>query len=144
MFAKPATGELVKVTTDWSDYFKSFDKTMQILNNTHVHIGEVLPSEHYDDPETFRLTTGKSYFPVAVISLYNVISLEIGTEGISADSMEVKDPQEQKKTWIVEGSKSNKYVVTRDGTSWSCTCPGYGFRRNCRHIKEKKEEVLNL
>lgn len=42
--------------------------------------------------------------------------------------------------WDVKGSKGNTYrVVERDG-QWSCSCPGYGFRRKCRHIAEKREE----
>lgn len=144
MFAKPPVGEIVKVTTDWSDYFEPFCETVRILNSTHTHNGEVLPSEDHDDPETFRLTTGRTEYPEAVISLHRIKTLEIGPDSVSADAMEVEGPQKQKETWTVDGSKGNKYVVTRNGTNWGCTCPGYGFRRSCRHIKEKKEEVLDL
>ena len=27
------------------------------------------------------------------------------------------------------------YEVRSDGASWSCQCPGYRFRRTCRHIE---------
>ena len=37
-------------------------------------------------------------------------------------------------TWEVEGSKGNKYTVRLSQGVWSCSCPGYSFRRKCRHI----------
>jgi hypothetical protein len=39
-------------------------------------------------------------------------------------------------TWEVEGSKGNRYTVSRDAGRWSCTCPGHGFRGRCRHVEE--------
>lgn len=40
------------------------------------------------------------------------------------------------KTWSVKGSKGNLYTVKLSGGAYSCSCPGFGFRRKCRHIKE--------
>ena len=42
-------------------------------------------------------------------------------------------------SWTVEGSKGKVYVVklSNEGV-WSCTCPGYGFRRRCNHIENTK------
>jgi len=37
----------------------------------------------------------------------------------------------------VKGSKGNIYEVAKDGSS--CTCPGYTFRRNCKHVKAQKD-----
>ena len=42
----------------------------------------------------------------------------------------------QQLTWEVEGSKGNRYTVSRDSGRWSCTCPGHGFRGRCRHVDE--------
>ena len=28
------------------------------------------------------------------------------------------------------------YKVYNTGSSWICNCPGFTFRRNCRHIRE--------
>ena len=44
------------------------------------------------------------------------------------------------KTWSVKGSKGNVYTVKLSEGTFSCTCPGYGFRRKCRHITEIKNE----
>jgi hypothetical protein len=45
-------------------------------------------------------------------------------------------------TWEVEGSKGNRYIVSRDSGRWSCTCPGHGFRGRCRHVDEVSASVL--
>ncbi len=39
-------------------------------------------------------------------------------------------------TWRVAGSKGAEYVVEKDGSVYTCTCPGFKFRGDCRHIKE--------
>ncbi len=44
-------------------------------------------------------------------------------------------------SWKVQGSKGNEYTVKLSQGVWSCTCPGYSFRRKCRHIEAKKREV---
>ena len=40
-----------------------------------------------------------------------------------------------------KGDKEYEVSVTKNGT-FSCTCPGYGFRRKCRHIDYIKNELL--
>jgi hypothetical protein len=44
------------------------------------------------------------------------------------------------KSWSVQGSKGNTYTVTYNGHVWGCSCPGFGWRRKCRHITEKMHE----
>jgi|TARA_R110000824_G_scaffold49608_3_gene139270 hypothetical protein len=44
------------------------------------------------------------------------------------------------KAWSVKGSKGNIYSVALSEGAYTCSCPGFGFRRNCRHIKEIKNE----
>lgn len=39
-------------------------------------------------------------------------------------------------TWRVAGSKGAEYVVEKDGSVYTCTCPGYKYRGECRHAKE--------
>jgi len=43
------------------------------------------------------------------------------------------------KTWTVQGSRGSQYVVSQSRNSWSCTCPGFQFRKSCRHIKELQD-----
>lgn len=35
-----------------------------------------------------------------------------------------------------EGSKGNTYYVTVEDGITQCTCPGYKFRGNCKHVNE--------
>jgi len=42
-------------------------------------------------------------------------------------------------SWSVKGSKGNFYTVKLSKGIYSCSCPGYGFRRKCRHIQEKRK-----
>lgn len=39
------------------------------------------------------------------------------------------------RVWEVQGSKGDVYKVTEVNGNLSCTCSGFQFRGNCRHIK---------
>lgn len=49
-------------------------------------------------------------------------------------------PRPQSKSTVVKGSKGNEYIVTFNPVNKviSCTCPGYQFRKKCKHQKELK------
>ena len=40
------------------------------------------------------------------------------------------------RNWTVAGSKGSKYTVTEIEGQWACTCSGFIFRGQCRHIVE--------
>ena len=42
----------------------------------------------------------------------------------------------QRETKVVQGSKGNSYVVTRDGKTTTCTCPGFQYRKTCKHAEQ--------
>jgi SWIM zinc finger len=45
------------------------------------------------------------------------------------------DAQPEDKTWQVQGSKE-VYTVTKDYTGKiSCSCPGFKYRGDCKHVK---------
>ena len=44
------------------------------------------------------------------------------------------------KQWTVQGSKGNSYLVIRQKGQYNCTCPGYTYRKSCRHIVEVGSE----
>ena len=50
------------------------------------------------------------------------------------------------KVYKVTSSKGDKEYEVKMNSSGSleCTCPGYGFRRKCRHIDYVKSELLAL
>lgn len=43
------------------------------------------------------------------------------------------------RSWQVAGSKGSIYTVSEDLGSWSCTCTGFKFHGNCKHIKQLTE-----
>ena len=50
-------------------------------------------------------------------------------------------PEPKNKVWQVVSSKGDKhYTVTYRNDSYSCSCPGYGWRRKCRHIEGVKNQ----
>jgi len=44
--------------------------------------------------------------------------------------------EEPPKTIEVKGSKGQTYKVTQSGSKWECTCRGFAFRRDCKHIQK--------
>lgn len=38
-------------------------------------------------------------------------------------------------TWKFTGSKGNEYVVQKIDNMLKCSCPGYTFRGECKHVK---------
>ena len=44
------------------------------------------------------------------------------------------------KQWTVKGSKGNDYLVIRSKGQYNCTCPGFTYRKSCRHITEVGNE----
>ena len=44
------------------------------------------------------------------------------------------------RSWQVQGSKGNTYTVADNGGTWTYTCPGFGWRRKCKHVESLKNE----
>ena len=68
---------------------------------------------------------------------YDITREDIGYYPFKANKPELPGIDKDK-VYKVLSSKGNKhYEVKMNNTgSMECTCPGYGFRRECRHIKE--------
>lgn len=48
---------------------------------------------------------------------------------------QLKEAEPEGRTWTVKGSKGDEYTVTDVNGNFSCTCSGFRFRGDCRHIK---------
>lgn len=129
VYAKPQIGKVVTVTT-----FHSF------FNSRNTYTGTVCASASYDDPQSFRLSTGDRQFPLRVIDLDVVTNLayEDGTKGVQTEKKKVEVNAWQVKS---DSRKGGFYTVTRSGDHFACTCVGYGFRRSCRHVLAIKSKV---
>lgn len=93
--------------------------------DTRTFQGRVVKSYKWLTDREFCIT-GDADFPVRVINTAWVRDLEI----ISGSTADIDTDV---KTWTVQGSKGNEYTVSRWPGGWSCTCPGFQFRKSCKH-----------
>jgi len=92
---------------------------------TQVLEGRVVKAHKWLTDREFCIT-GDAAFPVRVINSAQVEDLEI----ISGSAQNIDTDI---KTWTVSGSRGNEYTVSRWPGGWSCTCPGFQFRKSCKH-----------
>jgi hypothetical protein len=50
----------------------------------------------------------------------------------------LEEDRPEGQTWEVKGSKGDLYTVSLIGGNYSCTCSGFKFRGQCRHIESVK------
>jgi hypothetical protein len=129
MFVKPKVGKVITVST-----FHPF------FNTRNTYTGTVCDSAKFDDPQSFRLSTGDGQFPLRVISLdvITALSYDDGSKAEKADKKKIEVNAWQVKS---DSRKGGFYTVTRSGDHFACTCVGYGFRRSCRHVLAIKSKV---
>jgi hypothetical protein len=90
--------------------------------------GTIVPNPRWFDPTDIALTTGDRKFPIRRIARSAILAVNdtiTNFTPIKNDRIEV----------IVQGSKGNTYVVTKENGKSSCTCTGFSFRRTCKHIQ---------
>jgi len=91
--------------------------------------GDEVKCGKWEDPnEVLCLTTDIDFFPVRSIQRKWIYSID----GNSVLHVPIK---KETVTKIIKGSKGQEYVVTI-GAKKSCTCPGFTFRGDCKHVKE--------
>lgn len=127
-FSVPLVGSTVTVTTRFPEsYYYSKEKWRY---NTLT--GRVLRPEKWFRPNWFKIAVDDDRWPTPIISLDNVVELTIDGE-----KSEEHDVSKSIRNVVVKGSKDNEYVVTiKDNTPVACTCPGFNFRKTCRHLRE--------
>lgn len=81
-------------------------------------------------------TNGKKYVTPAWIEV--PIDTTLDDVEIVFDNIQINQPVESSRTaYEVEGSKGAIYEVIIDSQQGnSCSCVGFGFHRNCKHIKQ--------
>jgi hypothetical protein len=99
-----------------------------VVREFNEYTGKILPNPKWVAQDAITLSTGISEFPFRIIDRERI--LELGAAPVAVSRSE---------TFVVQGSKpGSTYTVTRDGSHWSCTCVGFGFRKDCKHVRECK------
>ncbi len=125
----PTVGSVVKVRARYSQGPRMIPPRPAF----HEYEGKVLPSYKWLNDRQFCMS-GDDSWPIRVITMDFVEDLKI----LSGD---FKNIETDVKTWEVPGSKGNKYIVARNSQGWSCTCTGFQFRKQCKHVSELSTEV---
>ena len=101
-----------------------------VVQGITEYSGKVVPNPKWVSSDCICLSTGDTQFPFRIIERERI--LELGASAVASSA-----PRSE--TFIVKGSKpGSTYTVTRDGSHWSCTCVGFGFRKDCKHVRECK------
>ena len=96
-----------------------------ITHNKQMYVGQKVSSTKYDPPDSIRMTTSVQGFPFRVIMKKNMHSIN----GHPVNFVIVKDEIRK-----VKGSTGTEYTVKTSGGTTTCSCPGFQFRKRCRHL----------
>jgi hypothetical protein len=129
-FAIPDAGCRIAVTFEFPSYVIGTSK----VSKTTIS-GIVEKATKHTPPNFVRIATDfDSPVRVREISLYRITNIEYA-DGRQAT---IQLTEDESKTWTVQGSRGSQYVVVRSKNSWSCNCPGFQFRRSCKHVTQIK------
>ena len=102
-----------------------------VVREWNQYTGTIVPNLKGFADDVFCMTTGDPIFPVRVI--------EKARCSVFLQSQLPTPAASSKRIFSVKASKpGSTYTVTQDGSHWSCTCVGFGFRKDCKHIRECK------
>jgi len=127
-FSIPEAGCQIAITFE----FPSYVIGSATVNKTTI-TGVVEKATRFTPPNFVRIVTDfDSPVRIREIPLDRVTNIEYA-DGRSGAKESVNTDT---RTWLVEGSRGSRYTVIRTRSTWTCTCPGFQFRKSCRHIQE--------
>lgn len=130
-FSIPNPGCKVAITFEFPSYVIGSPS----VSKTTI-TGIVEKATRFTPPNFVRLVTDfDSPVRIREIPLHRVTAIEYA-DGRAVTQEAVKDDTQ---VWTVDGSRGSRYNVIRNNSTWTCTCPGFQFRKSCRHIKELQD-----
>jgi hypothetical protein len=123
----PKIGSRVRVTTMYPNtvVYRNCDNGYV----TYTREGVVIKSI-FNDPFRFAVETGAPDHPV---SEYNAKSQHVvKIEYVTGSASKVATDTKAWKVKSTDGKKS--YIVQRVNGKFSCTCTGFEFRKDCKHV----------
>ena len=104
---------------------KTLPKTVQLT-------GKVVSRPHWvKDADCFGFFVANTPVPLRVINIKDVLAID--------GQVTTAKVETNVETFEVAGSKGNSYTVTNEAGRWSCTCVGFGFRKDCKHLHQVKK-----
>lgn len=129
-FSMPEVGCKIAITFEFPSYVLGHEG----VNETTI-TGIVESATKVTPPGFVRIVTDfDSPVRIREIPLHRVTDIKYA-DGSAAIKELAKDDT---RTWVVEGSRGSRYTVVRSKHIWTCTCPGYQFRKTCKHVTELK------
>lgn len=101
----------------------------------HEITGELLNTIKWLQPNEIAVTNPQHPNGFSIIHKKNILWIKdlVGNKSTVAIDADYKQ-------WTIRGSKGNEYLVIRKKGQYNCTCPGYTYRKSCRHITEVGNE----
>ena len=102
-----------------------------VIREVNEYTGQIVPNPKWVTSDCICISTGDTAFPFRIIDKNRIL----GTR-----EYQNKDAKPRSETFVVQGSKpGTTYTVTRSDDHWSCSCVGFGFRKDCKHVRECKD-----
>lgn len=124
----PEVGNTVTVTTRYAKRSVWHDNDYEDF----VLTGKVIAKPKWLTAEQFAISNPAHPNGFSVINIAKVIDLKDAT----GSAVTIKLPSDDYKEWTMTGSKGNSYLVIRTRGQYNCTCPGFTYRKHCKHIEE--------
>lgn len=98
-----------------------------VASQYNYYTGTIMREKWFDADE-IGITTGDPSFPFRRIRRERILE-------VNGATIEFTPPPKVERTVTqVAGSKGNTYTVIKEGSRATCTCPGYSFRKTCKHL----------
>ena len=101
----------------------------------HEITGEILNTIKWLKPDEMAVTNPDHPNGFSILHKKNILWIK----DLAGKKSTVKIDSDYKQ-WTVKGSKGNDYLVIRQKGQYNCSCPGFTYRKNCRHIAEVGNE----
>ena len=125
--AVPKVGSRVRVTTVYPNTYAYRGEFDNYVSKTREGI---VVESIFRDPFMFAVKTGDPDHPVSEFNAKSQHVVQI--EYVTGSATQVAT---DRKAWKVKSSDGKKfYIVERVNGKFSCTCTGFEFRKDCKHV----------
>ena len=100
-----------------------------IIDEFDTFTGIIMREKFFTNDE-IGITTDNKYHKFRRIRLADIV--KVNDVSVNYDTPVTNE----KKTVTVTGSRGDTYIVTKENGHATCTCPGYSFRRTCKHSQD--------